>query len=86
MAKKVTMALNFKNQYWFNFLRIKRSINKHQISPIITIILKNSSGIKKNDDQTKITGIIGKYNSLTFSSLINFCQCIPDRNEIIKLP
>ena len=80
------MALNFKNQCWFNFLRIKRSINKHQISPIITIILKNSSGIKKNDNQTKITGIIGKYNNLTFSLLINFCQCIPDRNEIIKLP
>ena len=86
MAKKVTMDLNFKNQYWFNFLRINRSITKHQISPIITIILKKNSGIKKSDNQTKITGIIGKYNSFIFSALINFCQCIPDKNEIIKLP
>ena len=86
MAKKVTVDLNFKNQYWFNFLRISKSINKHQKSPIIIIVLKKNSGIKKSDDQITITGIIGKYNRLTFPLLINFCQCIPDRNEIIKPP
>ena len=86
MAKKVTMDLNFKNQCWFNSLRINRSTNKHQISPTIIIILKKNSGVKSSDDQTKITGIIGKYNRSIFSALINFCQCIPDKNEIIKLP